>query len=194
MSDDHSKPLTAEQKLAIQEYLVSALSRWLKLFGFASIGAVLVALVVSLAYVFFVLPGEAVEIAKDKINQDMDVVAGDLTRKLTDRLEAAGESKERLAALQRDTEKAMLRFEEIKKALSEVNESTLAASSKFIADLKGAEQLNDLINRIGVVEQRKLCYCLDARHNGDSCAEIGGWTAFRGDGKTPDRIRIYYCD
>lgn len=194
MSEDNSNSLTAEQKLAIQEYLLLALNKWLRLFGFASIGGVLIAIAIGLIYVFFILPGQAVETAKLRILQDIDILVADLSRTLTDRLEETGENKERLAALQRDTEKAKLRVEEIQEALSDVNESTLAASSNFIAELKDAEQLSDLINRIGVIEKRKLCYCLDARHNERSCSQIGGWTEFKGDGKTPDRIRIYYCD
>ena len=134
MSEDNSNSLTADQKLAVQEYLVFVLNKWLRLFGFASIGAVLVAVAISLIYVFFILPGQAVKTAQDQIQQDIDVVAADLTRRLSDQLEAAGESKERLAALQRDTEKARLQFVEIRDALSEVNETTLAASSKFIAE------------------------------------------------------------
>ena len=194
MAEDSTRSLTADQKLAIQEYLVRALGRWLKFFGFASIGSVLVALVVSMTYVFLILPGEAVDIAKVKIQQDIDAVAGDLTQKLADRLQAVGESKARLTALQRDMEKTTLGVRKIQNALSKVDESTLAASSKFVAHLKDAEQLDDLINRIAMLEERRLCYCLDARHNGESCTSNGNWTVFRGDGKTPDRIRIYYCN
>ena len=194
MNEISENTLTAEQKLAVQEYVISSLSKWLKLFGFASLGALALAFASTFYYTFFVLPGQAVESAKNQLQEEIAAVAGELTQKLTDHLESAGESKERIAALQRQTDNALEQYKTIQTALLEVNESTLTESAKFVAQLKDAEQLSDLVKRIESVENKKLCYCVDARHNGNSCSEDGKWTSYKGDGKTPDRIKVYFCN
>jgi hypothetical protein len=77
-------------------------------------------------------------------------------------------------------------------------------SSITITDIQAnliKEKLTGLSNSIAIVEsksakleKRSLCYCLDARYNGESCAKLDGYTEFKGDGKTPDRIKISYCE
>ncbi|NMH63768.1 hypothetical protein [Shewanella salipaludis] len=60
--------------------------------------------------------------------------------------------------------------------------------------LKLESNLSSLSKDLKVLQTRKLCYYLEARINGDSCSSNGGWTTYKGDGKTPDKIRVYYCD
>jgi hypothetical protein len=58
----------------------------------------------------------------------------------------------------------------------------------------GFLDLEALTERVTKIEKRKICYCLDARYNGESCGKYGDYTDFKGDGLTPDRIRIYFCE
>ena len=189
MAETNPEQLSAAQKLAIQEYVVNTLSKWIKYLGFASAGT----LALSLIYVFFVLPGQAVERAKGQIQDDIAAVADVVNQRLTGLLTEAGASQARVEALENDTNQARQQLNTIRSDLAAVNAETLAQASQLINSLREAEQLGDLIERVSTVERRQLCYCLDARYNGESCERDGAWTTYRGDGKTPDRIRIYYC-
>lgn len=116
-----AETLTAEQKLAVFEFLRSELSSWLKLFGFASLAAVFIAVVGGGYWTLFVLPGRAVESAKDQLQSELAAVSGELTQTLTNQLQESGATRERLENLNQYIQGAEKRI----LSLSQADEDTL---------------------------------------------------------------------
>ncbi|MGR5401933.1 hypothetical protein ACPV48_25170 [Vibrio harveyi] len=122
----------------------------------------------------------------------ISVVSGALfLGQLDGRLSAIEDDKD-YASLKEDKKDAIQLIELAKtQAMAEIEKSK-GTLEEDVSSLK--VNVGNLSSKIENVDNRKLCYCIEARHNGSSCSSNGGWTAYKGDGKTPDKIKVYYCE
>lgn len=146
--------LNSNQKIAINDYLDKKVKSWLTGLGIANLSALLIAMV----YIFFILPGKAVEEAKLLIQSDIDVTRKKLNNNLTDLFTKYGSIQNEALRLETEAKKLEERLEETDRTLNTVlnkdfNEK-LNSAATFINDVSGAEDISQLLRRVSTLERR----------------------------------------
>jgi hypothetical protein len=132
-------PLTDSAKLHINEYVGGMLRDWLKWVGVANFAA----LVVAMAYVFFILPGNAV----NRINEN-------LGEKLLETREQLAVVKASLNTIEQDAQEYKSRIQSMRKDLEMLSqENNIKEAASIIRLIKDLGEAENFLERISDIER-----------------------------------------
>lgn len=183
--------LSAAEKLAVQEYLRDNFTTWLKLFGFASIGSVVAALAVSVFYIFFLLPGKAVELATANLAANIGEVSKDLNTALAKQLADSGANAHRLELLEQNLTSQEVRLEKLAGATTDDIETAV----NLLDAVRGDRELKTLAQMVRpCTSEETVQQCACRYDRGDQAGVLRACVALcpngRIQGLTIDRFEL----